>query len=233
MILKRLIYVLVCMSLIGCSINNSIADNRRVYEVDEIPDNAVALFNMKLGCVYTVDEIPNNSVESLYENFFPPFFVIRFSNLIYGALVKGEVKKIKIPIFQGTLDDVGYSNFLRYCRKKNMLKSDWAESGFVILTKRGETKKTLLEFIKFYEGNILKGYEKPVDMVIEGGQYFSWYIEYKFKIENIPCRMLIIVPADERDRSTPNESFKSVEDIHINENMERSCFMYQFFINER
>jgi hypothetical protein len=214
MILKRLIYVLVCMSFIGCSINNSTTDNKnnRIYKIDEIPDNAV---ENNLG---------------LYENNFPPFFVIKFSNIIYGALLKGELKKIRIPIFQGTLDDVYYTVFLKYCEEKNMLKSDWMESGFVILTKRGEVKKTLLEFIKFYEGNILKGYEKP-EMYRESGM---WGLEYKFKIEKVPCRMVVTVWADKRDLDLPYESyksFKSIEDIHPNENMEKPHFRYKFRID--
>jgi len=208
MIIKRLIYILICVFLIGCTTNNHISENKMVYKINEIPNNAIERINDA------------------------HLYVIKFSNLIYTT-DRTAKKKIKIPIFQGTLDDVEYDDFLSYCEEKKILKSGYAESGFVILTKRGELKKTLLEFIKFYEGNILKGYEKSVDMVKEGDepQDSTWYIEYKFKVENIPCKMLILVSEDERYFRTPYKSFKSVEDIHINENMETPSFIYQLDID--
>jgi len=207
MILRRLFYILVCVSLIGCSINSSIADNKnkRVYKINEIPDNAI---------------------ERIEDRF---VYIIRFSNLIYNT-TKTEKKKIKIPIFQGTLDDVEYDDFLNYCYDNKLLDKKYCEGGFFILTKKGEIKKTLLEFIKFYEGNILKGYEKPSGMVEDGDepQYSDWIIEYEFKVENIPCMMRIIVPAGKRDYS---KSIKSVEDINVNENSELSGFIYQLCVD--
>jgi len=210
MILKKLIYVLVCVSLIGCTINNGVADNKRVYKTNEIPDNAIESVGGNDSFIY----------------------VIRFSNLIYNTFRTAK-KQIKIPIFQGTLGNVEYNDFKSYCRGKNMLASNTAESGFVILTKRGELKKTLLEFIKFYEGNILKGYEKQVWINTSGDepQYFEWIISYEFKVDNIPCLMVIFVSADEKDFYKPRDTFKSVEDIHLNENMETPSFIYQLNID--
>ena len=202
--LKRLAYVLICVFLIGCTANN------RVYEIYEIPDNAIERMNDT------------------------HIYLIRFSNLIYTSF-RTEKKKIKIPIFQGYLDDVKYGDFLSYCREKKMLESNVVESGFAILTKKGEVKKTLLEFIKFYEGNILKGYEKSVEMYTSGDepQYLMWEIVYKFKVDNIPCLMEIYVEADERDFAKPDELFKSIEDIHINEDMEAPSFVYDLTIDYR
>jgi len=206
MILKKLIYILIYIFLISCSSN--IADNKRVYKINEIPENAI---------------------ERMEDSF---IYVIKFSNLIYNTY-KTEKKRIKIPIFQGTFGDVEYNDFKSYCREKKILASNYAESGFVILTKRGELKKTLLEFIKFYEGNILKGYEKPVEMNTIGDepQYLEWRITYKFKVDNIPCLMTIYVMADEKDFSTPRNFFKSVEDINPDENMETPNFLYKLYID--
>jgi hypothetical protein len=208
--LKRLFCVLVCVTLIGCSINSK-ADNKRIYKIDEIPDNAV---------------------KRIYEDAFS--YEIKFSNIIYNALYKNKVIKIKIPIFQGYLDDVKYGDFIDFCRTKNMLRPDAAKSGLFISTKKGEVKKTLLEFIKFYEGNILKGYEKPVRIFGDGDEpgRSGWGIDYKFKVENIPCIMRIEVSADERDFARPIGSIKSAEDINPNENKERSFFIYRFYINK-
>jgi hypothetical protein len=208
MILKRLFYVLIFLFLVGCSLNNSIADNKRVYKINEIPDNAI-------------ERIDNAHV-----------YVIKFSNLIYDTYRTAK-KQIKIPIFQGYLDDVKYDDFLTYCEEKKLLKSGYAESGFVILTKKGELKKTLLEFIKYHEGNILKGYEKSVVMHTSGDEpkYLEWVIIYEFKVENIPCYMVIYVSADEKDFSAPSKSFKSIEDIHPDEKMETPSFLYQFNID--
>lgn len=208
--LKRIIYVLVCMSLTTCSINNSKADN-------SITDNKR---------IYKIAEIPDNAVKRVYEDAFS--YEIKFSNIIYNALYKNKVIKIKIPIFQGYLDDVKYGDFIDFCRTKNMLRPDAVESDFVILTKKGEVKKTLLEFIKFYEGNILKGYEKPINMFGESGE---WWIDYEFIAENILCLLRIRVKADQKYYNKPDELFKSIEDIHVDENMKVLSFHYQIRID--
>ena len=126
---KRIIQIIIFIFFISYTNKSGITESLRTYKITEIPNQAV--------------ERVNNAF----------LYVIKFSNLIYD--VKG--KKITIPIFQGSLGNVEHEDFLKYCIDKKILIPKAMESGFVIRTKKGELKKTLLDFIKFYKGNILRG----------------------------------------------------------------------------
>jgi hypothetical protein len=150
-------------------------------------------------------------------------FIIKFSNIIYE--VKG--KSIKIPIFQGTEGDVLYKDFREFCLINKYLEPRVRESGFVVKCKKGEVKKTFVEFINFYRSNILKDVnfdDKSNFDVNESG----WTIFYKFKIDGVSCVLNIEIDAAKRiDR----KKLKTVYDIMVNEDMAYPSFAYSFDIN--
>jgi len=173
---------------------------------------------------YNITEIPMNAVERVNNAF---LYVIKFSNLVYN--VKGKI--IVIPVFQGTLGNVEHEKFLQYCVGKKMLDPKAMESGFVIRTKKGELKKTLLDFINFYKGNILKGYEKPYEMYTAGDepQYLEWYIVYRFKVEDVPCTLKISVSADKKDWGFSSK-YKSPEEVHPDE-INDPLIVYEIYVD--
>jgi len=150
-------------------------------------------------------------------------FIISFSNIIYEV----QGKSIKIPIFQGTEGDLLYKDFREYCLTNKYLEPRVRESGFIVKCKKGEVKKTFIEFINFYRSNILKDVnfdDKSNFDVNESG----WIIFYKFKIDGIPCVLNIEIDAAKRiDR----KKLKSVYDIMVNEDMTYPSFAYSFDVN--
>jgi hypothetical protein len=150
-------------------------------------------------------------------------YIIKFSNLIYER----DNKEIKIPVFQGTMGDVKYNDFLQYCEDNNILKKGSQESGFIIVTKRGELKKKFHEFLRFYKGNVLKDsdIDRPSKMYVYDGVL---EIEYDFLVNSVPMALKITIYTTE-DFDT--DSIKSVFDINnIDENMKtpEPYFMFTF-----
>jgi len=203
---KRIFQILTIIFLIICINKNGMTSDSKIYKINEIPEQAV--------------ERLNNSF----------IYVIKFSNLIYD--VNG--KKIIIPIFQGNLPSVEYTDFKKYCREKKILDPKTMESGFVIRTKKGEVKKTILEFIKFYQGNILKGNKKPFEIYTDGDepQYLVWNIVYKFSSAGIPCTMKISFEADKKDWGFTNK-IKNIDEMHPNEKMDDPVFTYEITVNDQ
>lgn len=203
---KRIVQILTMIFLLICINKNGMTNDSKIYKITEIPEQAV--------------ERVNNSF----------LYVIKFSNLIYD--VNG--KKITIPVFQGNLPSVEYTDFKKYCREKKILDAKTMESGFIIRTKKGEVKKTLLEFIKFYQGNILKGIKKPYEIYTDGDepQYLVWNIVYKFNIEDIPCTIKISFEADKKDWEFINR-IKTIEEMHPNEKMDNPVIAYEIIVNDQ
>jgi hypothetical protein len=177
--------------------------------------------------IYKITEIPNQAVERLNNSF---LYVIKFSNLIYNV----NEKKIIIPIFQGNLPSVEYTDFKKYCREKKILDPKTMESGFVIRTKKGEVKKTIIEFVKFYQGNLLKGIKQPFEIYTDGDepQYLVWNVVYKFSLEGIPCTMKISFEADKKDWGFRSK-IKTIDEMHPNEKMGDPVFTYEIIVNDQ
>lgn len=168
------------------------------------------------------EQITSKEVEVAEGGWFNSF-IIHFSNLIYEV----NDKKIKIPIFQGTAGDVLYKDFKAYCLKEKYLEFNVRESGFIVKCKKGEVKKTFIEFLNFYRSNILKDVDFSNKSNFDADES-GWIIFFKFKVNGIPCVMEIEIEAADRiDRNKIN----SVYDIMVNENMEYPSFAYSFDIN--
>lgn len=199
--IKKIILILVLSCITGCR-NSENSDCLNSYSLNNIPPDAI--------------EVVNDG-----------FFVIRFSNIIYHV----DDKRIVVPVFKGNLGNIDYTVFELYCVQKKLLPADTKEGAFIIRARQGEVKKTLLELIKFYEGNILKGYEKTYEMfpVGEDNTDFEWLIIYKIKIDNIPCTIKFTVIAHEKDPSYM-EKYRNlkIQDIHPDERSDTTigCEIY-------
>ena len=101
-----------------------------------------------LNCTHSVSEtIPKDKIKDaviLFDEF--GALIIKFSNLIY----EGGGKEVKIPIFRGNMGDITYRELRKYCSDNKLLKEGYRETGFIIVTKEGEVKKTFHEFLRFY-----------------------------------------------------------------------------------
>lgn len=182
-----------------------------------------------LSCNYTMSEtaaksnIKPGSVTK-YGEF--DLFIIKFSNLIYER----SNKEIRIPVFQGTMGDVKYNDFLKYCEDNNLLDKGFQESGFIIVTKRGELKKKFHEFLRFYKGNVLKDFniDRPSKIYVYEGVLD---IEYEFTVDGVPIDLEIRIYTTE-DFDT--DSIKSVFDINnIDENMKTPEPYFKFTFRPR
>lgn len=202
---NKMVSVLIILFAIGCN-TNSFTNGTKTYKINEIPANAV--------------ERLNNSF----------MYIIKFSNLIYDV----DGKKVKIPIYNGNLADVEYNDFKKYCRDKKILDANTMESGFVVRTQKGELKKTIIDFIKFYQRNISQGFEKPFEVYTDGDQpqYLVWNIVYKFSLDGIPCSVKISFEADKKDWEFV-EKIKTIEDMHPDENTDDPIFAYEIIINNQ
>lgn len=196
---KKIFQILMIISVLGCNNKIGASNDLKIYNINEIPEEAVEQINKSF------------------------IYSIKFSNLIYNI----DGKKIVVPVFQGTLNSVDYVDFKNYCRQKQMLALNARESGFFTKAKKGEIKKTFLEFMKFYQSNLLKGYETPVIVDNDGDE---WLIVYKFKVDQIPCTMKIFVSADKNDRSSLKKNIK-MKDISVNEKKDNPGFVYEIYIN--
>lgn len=162
-------------------------------------------------------------------------FIIKYSNITYN--VKNQ--KIELPIFKGTSGNISYDQFQKYCYDHNLLKKDTRESGFVILSKKGELKKTFHEFLSFYKNNIWKNIdiEKPKKMDLFGDEerFTDWQIYYDFDVNGIPFVMKIIFKVSKVDWEKRNNLsiYKSVYQISPNENIEKSYFIFKIYPNRK
>lgn len=162
--------------------------------------------------------VKNNITSLQVEPYALDTFVVRYSNIIY----EHEGKKLKFPIFQGTLGDVLYTDFLSYCWKSKFMPINDVENGFIIKCREGEIKKTILEFIAFYKSNILKDVdlEKPLVEPISG-RYGVWY---DFKMHGVPCSIRITYIG-----SFNYDKGESIYSILPNEKSDPS-FEYRFYV---
>ena len=88
-------------------------------------------------------------------------FTMKFSNIIYET---SEGKIVKVPIFRGTMGDVLYDDFLKYCTTKKIMEG-CIESAFDVKFKKGEYNKVLDEFKKFYGRRLSINFkEMPTEM---------------------------------------------------------------------
>jgi len=130
-----------------------------------------------ISCNYKNAICENNTVNSIKDGSVVLFseyeFIIKFSNLIYEK----DGKEMRIPIFQGTMGDVSYKDFLKYCVDKKYLEPNVAETNFIIKAQKGKLTKTFHEFLYFYKGSILKNVDisKPNKIKVDGGALDMYY----------------------------------------------------------
>ncbi len=149
-------------------------------------------------------------------------FILKAKNIVF----KTKNKKISIPVFKGGEGTLEIDNLDKYC-KKNRIDS---ASSFIIRSKRGYLKKSLMDFLKFYKKSILKDIDiaVPVNMLIESN---DWCITYNFELEGIPCCLRLIVHADEKDYDNEWGEYRNVFQINLEETMKRPYFKYKIFPN--
>jgi len=142
-------------------------------------------------------------------------FIIKFSNLIYE--VKGEDVKVPIPIFRGSMGDITYKEFRKYCYDNKLMGDGYRESGFVIETKKGEVKKTFHEFLRFYQSNLFKDVGIDVNRPIEISNIEPGIlnIHYDFKVKGVPMVIKITIYTTDTTGSVIIDKKKSVFDIDI------------------
>ena len=174
---------------------------------------------LSFGCSSTgikTDEAPTDRITSLQiEPYGFMSFVIRYSNFIYDF--KG--KMLKFPIFQGTFGDINYDDFKQYCWNNELMSRLYGGNGFIIKCRKGEIRKTFLEFLAFYKSNILRN----VDMSTADIAHYNgrWSALINFEMDGIPCEMAFSVAGAKKDRP------KSVYDIKPDENVVDASFQYR------
>ena len=177
------------------------------------------------GCGRTVVETKavasNNQKTSIssqqVEKYDFNLFILRFSNIIYEY----QGKKFKFPIFQGTSGDVLYNDYLDYCWNHGLMSSDDIETGFVIKCKKGEIRKTLLEFVAFYKSNILKDAENPEIIYFHGKHNILYHMKINGVTWILSIRLILI-----------DDDYTSVYDLKPDENIKEPNFIYNFDISK-
>jgi len=151
-------------------------------------------------------------------------FIIKFSNLIYEQ----DGKNLKIPIFKGSMGDVSYKDFRKYCVDKKYLEPDVAETSLIIKADKGKLTKLFREFLMFYKGNILKDTDinMPAKILVDGGVLELYY---DFKVNEVPFVLQISISTGQEDVNT--SLIKSIFDVNLNENMKTPIFHYRFWKN--
>ena len=183
-----------------------------------------------ISCNYKNTICENNTVNSIKDGSVVLFseyeFIIKFSNLIYEK----DGKEMRIPIFQGTMGDVSYKDFLKYCVDKKYLEPNVAETNFIIKAQKGKLTKTFHEFLYFYKGSILKNVDisKPNKIKVDGG---ALDIYYDFVINGVPFSLQIGISTDKKEIEDV-DSIKSIFDVNLDENMETPIFTYRFWKNK-
>lgn len=180
------------------------------------------IFIVLLGCngkkgttgnidIYKFNEIPSNSVKQINNIH---LYEINFSNLVYEV----NDKKVVIPIFNGELKGAYYQDFLNYCYRNSILRKGARESGFAISSRKGEMKKTLLNFIDFYKHKLKDDFNKPFEIVAEGSSRhdFTWFVLYKFHVNGIPCSLEVSFKGSEQDWDYIGK-YTTVEEINPDE----------------
>jgi len=180
-----------------------------------------------INCNYGISEtniISNIQQGSIQEFFNTNSFIIKFSNIIYEH--KG--KKIKIPIFEGSMGDVLYDDFIKFCMVNNLLEEGFRENGFIVKTDKGKLSKTFNEFLLFYKKSILSNTDlnKPSRIEVYGG---GLYLFYEFNIEGVPCVIFIVATTKKEYRSA--DEIKSITGIELDETEKIPHFIYSFWIN--
>lgn len=153
------------------------------------------------------------------------YLIIKYSNLVY--LVNN--KRIIIPIFRGDKESIYAEKVRLYQINKGEINpfqsiDNFEISHFVVLSKRGEMKKTFHEFLSFYKSNILKNIdiEHPSDF---GQENSEWFITYDFDYYGFPCYMEIQIIGSEKETMR----YQSVYEIQPDEEVDH--FFYSIVIN--
>jgi len=147
------------------------------------------------------------------------YCIIKYNNIIYNY----ENKIINIPIFNGTGDDVLYTDLLKKQKFKYSILSNIA-----IPINEKNAKKTLLRMLKFYKNNLFLNVDinRPTGIALDQD---VWYIYYNFDYEKIPCNMLVIIGVNEENANNLLKR-KNISDIIISE-MEFYNNIEYFLIN--
>ena len=119
-------------------------------------------------------------------------FTMKFSNIIYES--GGKI--IKVPIFRGTMGNVLYDDFLKYCVTKGLMREGYAESAFQIKFKKGEYTKVLDEFKKFY-GHHLSINFKDMPTWISAYSEQEQISTYAFILDGVKCELSFWYPYNE------------------------------------
>ena len=192
--IKRILFLLLLSSgglVCGggeANVKNTVTSNKTISEEDrlnELRAKAKILFpDMveydKIGPKYFEKDKNNN------------IFTMRFSNIIYES---GNGKIIKVPIFRGTMGDVLYADFRKYCNTKGLMKKGYMESGFEVKFKKGEFKKIFNEFKNFYEPRLSINFKMPTDVsAYSDEKQISTYV---FTLDGVDGEFNFYYPYDE------------------------------------
>lgn len=155
--------------------------------------------------------ITDDNFKELYAN----CYVIKFSNVFINM----NNKRIKIPIFQGSHGDIDLEELEEIQKNKIFILSS-----LIFFSKKGELKKTLLDFLYFYKKSMLKNNDinKPTIIGAEGDSYIIWY---DFVYEGMNSSMMIHLMGneknmDELDRKRINVRNRTIEMIELDESLD-------------
>ena len=126
-------------------------------------------------------------------------FTIRASNFIGKWYKTGQL--VKLPVFRGTMGDVLYDDFVKYCRVKKLMEKGIGVSFFWINFQEGECNKVLEEFKEFYASRLPINFkEKPTEI-----SYAYFYHTYAFTSDGVDMELTIFFPAGSDGEKCRNE----------------------------
>jgi len=139
-----------------------------------------------LTCVDNVSIASNTNLENKFIKY-RGGKIIKYSNV----LLKQNEKEINIPIFQGKSGTITFDDLQK-------MDKEYVLGNIVVKAKTNKVKKTLLEFLNFYKGSLLKDNDinKPTIIGGEGDSYIIWY---DFVCEGINSSMMIHLAGDEKN----------------------------------
>ncbi|MCC6275623.1 MAG: hypothetical protein IT569_07185, partial [Leptospiraceae bacterium] len=139
---------------------------------------------------------------------------VYFSSILYET----QRKKISVPIFQGTLEEIDYKKELHHIAKKQKMA---IVENLCIPLERGKVKETFFELVNFYKKSLLKNtdIEHPTAIDINT-EVKVWEVWYDFDYEGIHGTMGLYIPGAFNKKEfleLYNEKWKakqSIESIH-------------------
>lgn len=151
---------------------------------------------------------------SSFEEVYPGLFLVKHKSIT----VKHSWKKVQVPIFRGSLDNIDYSDI------------DIAlEDHLLVKNQTGNLTKDFQEFIEFYRESLFENIDadKPTVVGIEGEGCLDYIIWYDFKYKGIKSSMMISVP---RIVKKNHREYLRISDLEIKNNAK--YFYYSIFIGK-